>query len=251
VDSPSTREALLHAAADVFAQQGYEYATLTNIAAEAGLSGGSVYNYFRGKPELFLEVVRRTLSVLSVKPFLSGPGPIPGPELLPILAGRFLSSSSSRVRALVREVRYAAGHHGAVADLFDEFHSDSVRDYTLLIESWQKQGLAEPALDPELVAQIFLSELLGFCHLELVRPPIAITTLQPLIDAHVRALLTLRVDDPSQESGTLRPTDEGSSDGVDNNVEIDVRGPDGTMSGSSSPAEPLSDIAWQTAGRPG
>ena len=71
---PSTRDAILEAAADLFATRGFEYATLNDIAAAAGLSGGSVYNHFRGKPELFLEVVQATLSALSVKPYLSEDG---------------------------------------------------------------------------------------------------------------------------------------------------------------------------------
>ena len=211
VEQPSTQEALLAAAADVFARHGYEYATLTDIAAEAGLSGGSIYNYFRGKPELFLEVVRRTLSILSVKPVLARPGPAPGPELLPVLADWLLGPGSSRVRALIRELRHAAAHHSEVAELFDEFHSETVRDYSQLITSWQDQGLAEASLDPELVAQVFLAELLGLCHLELVRPPLEISRLQPLINAHIRALLTLS-DEPRQPD--VQASEDGQPSGL-------------------------------------
>jgi AcrR family transcriptional regulator len=193
-EQPSTREALLDAAAEVFARHGYEYATLADIASAAGLSGGSIYNYFRGKPELFLEVVRRTLSVLSVKPILARSGPAPGPELLAVLTDSFLGPSSARVRALIRELRHAAAHHSDVAKQFDEFHADSVRDYSLLVQSWQARGLAEASLDPDVVAQLFLAELLGLCHLELVRPPIDMSLAQPLIDAHMLALLTLSPD---------------------------------------------------------
>jgi AcrR family transcriptional regulator len=195
---------LLVAAEEVFARNGYEYATLTDIAAEAGLSGGSIYNYFRGKPELFLEVVRRTLSGLSIKPLLADSAPPPGPELLSMVAGRLLGPDASRVRALIREVRYAAGHDGEVAKLFDEFHSDAIQDYSLLIRSWQEDGRAEPSLDADLVAQLFMAELLGLCHIELVRPPLDIAKLQPLVDAHLRGLLTMTTDRPRGERATRR-----------------------------------------------
>ena len=188
---PSTRDAILEAAADLFATRGFEYATLNDIAAAAGLSGGSVYNHFRGKPELFLEVVRATLSALSVKPYLTEHGGA-GPELLSEVARRLLGPGSTRIRALIREVRYAAVRNDDVAEMFDEFHADAVGDYTRLIRGWQAEGLAEKGLDPEMVAQLYLAELLGLCHVELVRPSVDLATFQPLVDAHLDALLTLR-----------------------------------------------------------
>ena len=145
------------------------------------------------------------MSGLSVKPFLGEAGQAPGPELPALLAGQLLGPGSARVRALVREVRYAAGHHSDVAKLFDEFHSDAIRDYTRLIASWQEQGLAEPSLDPELVAQVLAAELLGLCHLELVNPPVDVSRVQPVIDAHLRALLTLQTGTPRKPRAARRP----------------------------------------------
>lgn len=49
-----TRADLLEAAARVFAQRGYDAASVTEIAEEAGYSHGAVYSNFEGKEELFL-----------------------------------------------------------------------------------------------------------------------------------------------------------------------------------------------------
>ena len=49
-----TREHLLAAAAEVFAQRGYHEATLEAIAAAAGFTKGAVYSNFAGKEDLFL-----------------------------------------------------------------------------------------------------------------------------------------------------------------------------------------------------
>jgi AcrR family transcriptional regulator len=49
-----TREDLLAAAARVFRRRGYEGASITEIADEAGYSHGAVYSNFDGKEDLFL-----------------------------------------------------------------------------------------------------------------------------------------------------------------------------------------------------
>jgi AcrR family transcriptional regulator len=51
-----TRTELLETAATVFAQRGYEGATVEEIAERAGYSHGAVYSNFAGKADLFLAV---------------------------------------------------------------------------------------------------------------------------------------------------------------------------------------------------
>jgi len=50
----STRATLLAAAREVFMQQGYAQAAITDIVALAGASVGSLYHHFAGKAELYL-----------------------------------------------------------------------------------------------------------------------------------------------------------------------------------------------------
>jgi AcrR family transcriptional regulator len=54
-----TRSALLSAARTVFADKGYEGASVGDIAAEAGFTKGAVYANFGGKEELLLEIARQ------------------------------------------------------------------------------------------------------------------------------------------------------------------------------------------------
>jgi AcrR family transcriptional regulator len=54
------REAqILAAAARVFAQKGYHAATTKEIAAEAGVSEGTIYNYFKSKRDLLIAMSLR------------------------------------------------------------------------------------------------------------------------------------------------------------------------------------------------
>lgn len=65
-----TRTELLDAAARAFARQGYEGASLGDIAADAGYTKGAVYAHFGSKHELFLEVARRQIATARVGPGL-------------------------------------------------------------------------------------------------------------------------------------------------------------------------------------
>jgi AcrR family transcriptional regulator len=51
------RRRILDAAARVFAQRGYLATTIDAIADELGATKGRVYHYYRGKAEIFLDVV--------------------------------------------------------------------------------------------------------------------------------------------------------------------------------------------------
>jgi AcrR family transcriptional regulator len=55
--STSTRERLIAAAIEVFAEQGYERARLQDIARAAGLTTGAIYANFRDKAELLFAAI--------------------------------------------------------------------------------------------------------------------------------------------------------------------------------------------------
>lgn len=60
--SRQRRQEILAAAATVFDARGYTEATMDEVAAEAGISKGSIYNYFRSKKRLFREVFTSAVS---------------------------------------------------------------------------------------------------------------------------------------------------------------------------------------------
>ncbi len=55
--SEAKRQAILEAAAAVFQESGFERTTMSDIRERAGCSKPTLYNYFRSKEMLFLEVV--------------------------------------------------------------------------------------------------------------------------------------------------------------------------------------------------
>src|SRR5438045_774471 len=57
IAEPSTRDRLIAAAIEVFADQGYEGARLQDIARAAGLTTGAIYANYRGKAELLFDAI--------------------------------------------------------------------------------------------------------------------------------------------------------------------------------------------------
>lgn len=55
-EKEARREAILNAAARVFLRKGYYEATLDEIAAEAEMAKGTIYNYYKDKQDLFISL---------------------------------------------------------------------------------------------------------------------------------------------------------------------------------------------------
>jgi AcrR family transcriptional regulator len=63
-----TREAVLAAAAVRFASGGYQSTTMADVAAEAGVSLGTLYQYFRDRTDLVAALVHRTVTAGLARP---------------------------------------------------------------------------------------------------------------------------------------------------------------------------------------
>ena len=56
---PTNRERILRAAVAAFGEHGYEGASTNQICADAGISKGLLFHYFKSKENLFMEVLER------------------------------------------------------------------------------------------------------------------------------------------------------------------------------------------------
>lgn len=94
------RTQILDAAAHVFARKGFEGATVTEIAQVAGLSEGSLYNYFRSKEELLIHIPQQLVHPVFL-PLERLPVPEDLPEIEQLLIDT-LSAVVDRMRAHAR-----------------------------------------------------------------------------------------------------------------------------------------------------
>ncbi|OLB66694.1 MAG: hypothetical protein AUI10_01970, partial [Actinobacteria bacterium 13_2_20CM_2_72_6] len=60
---PAVRRRLVAAATRLFAEKGYENASVSEIVAAAGVTKGSMYHYFQAKDDLLFEIYHRVLAM--------------------------------------------------------------------------------------------------------------------------------------------------------------------------------------------
>ena len=65
-----TRESILEGAYQLFLQQGYHGTSMRQIAAEAGIALGGIYNHFSGKEEIFTAVLEAYHPVHEIVPVI-------------------------------------------------------------------------------------------------------------------------------------------------------------------------------------
>lgn len=149
-------DAIVEAAAVLFADHGYDAVTMDAIAKKAGTPIGSVYQYFDGKPAVFAEVSARStqrgkeifdlLVPQLLTPGAGGRPPAFGPALDALIDGLALLSRSD---PLLRAANKNLGHAGS--QLADEMamHRLLIAKSAELLTLWAPRS--SPALR-ELVA---------------------------------------------------------------------------------------------------
>lgn len=159
VVAAETRERLLTAAAQAFAERGYDGTRVADIAAAAGVSNGALYAHFGSKAELLVAALRAhgrpvLADMLAAEPDRSIT------ELL-LVIGRGLTKRRDPRGFLIVEALVAVRRDDDVAR--------SVRDYTReradwlagLVRAAQLDGEIEPALSPDALAHFCLLLAIG------------------------------------------------------------------------------------------
>lgn len=173
--SDSTRDRLLQAAVDVFAEVGYDGARVHEIATRAGLTTGAIYSQFRGKADLLLEAIA-ALATGQMDRLLDAP------ESAHDVAGIFEGvgtrlpegdAGRRRARLLLFEAVAGARRDDEVARLLREHTADRIAALAALVRHGQREGTLDPDLDAEAVADFAMALSFGFLVYEALglRPP--------------------------------------------------------------------------------
>jgi len=147
------RERILRAAVDVFAQNGYFNAKVSEIAKAAGVADGTIYLYFDGKEDLLVTIFREhTRSYLqSLERDLST---ISRPEDRMRVAIRHHMETLGRDRALAIVSQVELRHSLKFMSLLSQ---QEVADYLnilrKIVEHGQSEGVFRRNLHPALVAK--------------------------------------------------------------------------------------------------
>jgi AcrR family transcriptional regulator len=162
-DIDLTRQRLVAAAAEVFAERGYEGAGVQEIARRAGLTTGAIYSRYSGKAELLAEAIHGEASPQLEALFATAEGGgISASELIRRVGGGLVQRRPDGDRLLLLEAFVAARRDPDLADAMRS-HLEGSRDaFARLVEIGKRKGDLDPALDTDSVVHFCQAVGLGF-----------------------------------------------------------------------------------------
>jgi AcrR family transcriptional regulator len=159
VTATETRERLLRAAADAFAEQGYDGTRVADIASSAGVSNGALYAHFGSKAELLVGALRAHGRRHLADMFAADPGRSVAEMLLAI--GRRLRRRSDAGRYLLVEALVAARRDEDVARPMRDYMGERADWLAQLIRTAQASGELDPDVSAEALAHFCLLLTMG------------------------------------------------------------------------------------------
>jgi AcrR family transcriptional regulator len=159
VSTAEIRERLLKAAADVFAEYGYDGTRVAEIAKVAGVSNAALYAHFRSKAELLVEALRARGPRLLSDILRADPDRRVGEALLS--AGNRLPGRRDGRRLLIIEALVAARRDRNVARLMRAHLGERSAWLTDLVRAGQLSGELDESLSAEAIAHFCLLLAMG------------------------------------------------------------------------------------------
>ncbi len=227
-------DALLDAAARVFARQGYEGTRIGDVVRQAGLSTGAIYGRFRSREDL----LRRAVITRSVPHLQAPPDGVRVGDLVVRGAAR-VGSELSDVEALVLEAFVAARRHPEIAEALGEATARWREEATVVVDAALADGSLSDDLDVDAV--LYFVRLLRVGRL-LMRasglPPPRQEAWETLLRRVIASLGPERPGAGGAESGVSGPERPGAG-GAESGVSGPERpGAGGAESGVSGPERP-------------
>ena len=160
------RKAILDAAMALFDRQGYASTTVDDVAAAAGISKGSVYNYFESKQDLFTQIFNQAIlqDEADVDALLGGPMSA-GRKLCMMLDYWYHGVARDlKIGRLTLEFWAAAARDtrsGALAENLHAAYERWLGRISRIIQEGIDRGEVDPAAVPAHHATLFLGLLHG------------------------------------------------------------------------------------------
>ncbi|MCC5951500.1 MAG: TetR/AcrR family transcriptional regulator [Acidimicrobiia bacterium] len=160
VTAEETRAKVLASAASVFARKGYDGASIAQIAADAGVTGGAIYSHFPSKAELFVAALHAH-GAREVDNLLDVDGP--PHEAISMIRDRGLLLVGKRdaQSSLIVEAIVAAKRHPDVAALLAVHFTANEAKLAARLEAAQAAGALDGTVPVEAVSRFLVMLSLG------------------------------------------------------------------------------------------
>jgi len=153
------RALILQAAVETIAKKGYHQGTITDIARQAKISYGLVYNYFRNKEDIVLTLFRERWERFSAYIEETKNQPIP-PDQKMIRVGNFLIRSYEREPNLMKVLVLNVVPHSKFFEINKPAIDRAFRLIQKIYEEGQRDGFFDRDLDSRIAVQGFYGGIL-------------------------------------------------------------------------------------------
>jgi len=183
------RDEILVAAQACFARAGFHQTSMQEICAEAGMSPGSLYRYFRSKEDIIAGIAERDraetaqqfAAVDSAGDFFDG---------LAALAQYHLVERSVEEVALCAEIMAESRRNPAVARIYQDMEADVRARFIALLRSAAERGEVRHDLDFDGAVTVLFALADGLSWRRAVEPSFNAEAVMPLVLGMVEQLLT-------------------------------------------------------------
>ena len=183
------RDEILVAAQACFARAGFHQTSMQEICAEAGMSPGSLYRYFRSKEDIIAGIAERDraetaqqfAAVDSAGDFFDG---------LAALAQHHLVERSVEEVALCAEIMAESRRNPAVARIYQDMEADVRARFISLLRSAAERGEVRHDLDFDGAVTVLFALADGLSWRRAVEPSFNAEAVMPLVLGMVEQLLT-------------------------------------------------------------
>ena len=151
-----TRDRLVAAAAEVFAEKGYDRAGVQEIARRAGFTTGAIYGRFSGKAELLLAAIEAQSDDEFEQLFAVNRFEGKATDIITTVGSHLVTEEFDNGQALLLEAFVAARRDPEVKVMLRRVIETRTAELTALVDDAKHNGGIDPALDT--------LSIVRFCH---------------------------------------------------------------------------------------
>ena len=194
------RNQILDAATEVFSRRGYHRATTKEIARTAGISEGTIYNYFRSKDELLMTIMSRFAQAMQLEEMLDQALPDDPREFFAAMLRyrqSFAEQSLPMLRTVMSEILVDA-------ELGERYYQQLIMPFLGLMEQHVQARIEMGQIRPvnvALLARLFVVINVGLLLGLLLSDPVVKSEWDSLVDGLVNLLFDGLSPDGGEAAG--------------------------------------------------
>ena len=190
---------ILDAAERCFARSGFHGASIQEICAEAGMSPGNLYRYFRSKEELIAGISERNRADAAASFAQVGEAPNFFDGLAEMGRHHLVDRSETEV-ALCAEIMTESRRNPAIAQLYQDIERDIKARMAEMLRLAIERGEVRADLDVDAAASVLMVLGDGMSWRRAVAPDFDAERVLPMILKMVHCLLTKPDDGPAENA---------------------------------------------------